>query len=266
MDGVLAFLFSEGMVRSEDGVLVATGFGRRISELYIDPVSGVIIRDGLGVSVDQPTDIGYLHLVCHTPDMPRLYLGRRDYKELGLFADEHRFEFRVGSSVGGVDGGEYEWFLSELKMTYLLERWINEASEDQIISMFGVGSGDIFRFVESADWLLYAMYEIAKLLNVRDELSFIQRLRTRINYGVKEELLDLIRLSGVGRIRARRLYDAGLKSRVDLASVKIGELAGIPTIGKELAKKIKKQLSDVTVDDSNLLVPADKQTSLKDFK
>jgi helicase len=266
LDGVLNFLFSEGMIRSEGDVLVATGFGRRISELYIDPVSGVIIRDGLGVNVDQLTDVGYLHLICHTPDMPRLYLGRKDYKELGLFADEHKFELRISSPVGEDNVGEYEWFLSELKMTYLLERWINESSEDQIISQFGVGSGDIFRFIETADWLLYATYEIAKLLNVRDELSFIQRLRTRINYGVKEELLDLIKLSGVGRIRARRLYDAGLKNRRDLASVKIEELSKIPTIGKELAKKIKSQLSEVTVDDKDLLLSTGKQKSLKDFK
>jgi helicase len=151
-------------------------------------------------------------------------------------------------------------------MTYLLERWISEASEDQIISQFGVGSGDIFRFVETADWLLYAMYEIAKLLNIKEEFPYIRRVRTRINYGVKEELLDLVKLVGVGRIRARRLYDAGLKNTRDLAAVKIEELSEIPTIGNELAKKIKKQVSDTTEDNTNLLSPTDRQTSLKDFR
>jgi len=266
LEGVLNFLFSEGMIEPQKNILVATPFGRRISELYIDPMSAVMIRDGLKVNVEQATDIGYLHLICHTPDMPRLYLGRRDYKELGFFADEHKFELRVIAPNEGDDPSEYEWFLSELKMTYLLERWISEVSEDQIISQFGVGSGDIFRFVETADWLLYATYEIAKLLNIKEEFAYIRRVRTRINYGVKEELLDLVKLAGVGRIRARRLYDAGLKNTRDLASVKIEELSKIPTIGKEIAKKIKKQLSNTTEDNTSLLFSNDRQTSLKDFK
>lgn len=264
LEDALSFLFLEGMIESRGDVLFATGFGRRVSELYIDPVSAVIIRDGLKMGVEEPSDVGYLHLICHTPDMPRLYLGRRDYKELSFFADEHKFEFRISPLGEGSDAADYEWFLSELKMTYLLERWINEASEDQIISMFGVGSGDIFRFVETADWLLYAMYELAKLLDFGGELPYINRLRMRVNYGVREELLDLVRFSGVGRIRARRLYEAGFKNRSDLASAEVEELAKIPTIGKEIAKKIKKQLVE-GMGDKNLIV-GDRQTSLKDFK
>ncbi|MEM3594181.1 MAG: helix-hairpin-helix domain-containing protein, partial [Candidatus Jordarchaeaceae archaeon] len=263
----LSFLFSEGMVEQRGDVFVATAFGRRVSELYIDPVSGVIFRDGLRVRVDRLSDVGYLHLVCHTPDMPRLYLGTRDYKELGLFADEHRSEFRVKFPDEENDPVEYEWFLSELKMVYLLEKWINEDSEDKIISMFGVGSGDIFRFVETADWLLYAMYEVAKLLGIKEELSHIQRLRARVNYGVREELLDLVKLSGVGRVRARRLYDAGFKSRRDLASASVEELAEIPKIGRELAKKIKKQLEEGDVDNKgDRVFLSGGQTFLENFR
>lgn len=266
LEGILTFLFSEGMIESQEKVLAATLFGRRISELYIDPMSAVIIRDGLKSKIELTTDVGYLHLISSTPNMPRLYLGRRDYKELGFFADEHKFELRASPPNEYDDPSEYEWFLSELKMAYLLERWINEASEDQIISQFNVGSGDILRFVDTADWLLYAMYEIAKLLRVREELPYIRRLRARLNYGVKEELLDLVKLSGVGRVRARRLFNADLKTISDLASVEVAELAKIPTIGKELAKKIKNQLINITDDNTNIPSSNNGQTSLTDFK
>ncbi|MGQ9722619.1 MAG: ATP-dependent DNA helicase [Candidatus Jordarchaeum sp.] len=263
---IITFLLSEEMIKSQENILVASLFGKRISELYIDPMSAMKIRDGLKLKLEQNTDIGYLHLISSTPDMPRLYLGRKDYKELSYFADEHRFELRVSPPEEYEDPSEYEWFLSELKMTYLLERWINEASEDQIISQFNVGSGDILRFVETADWLLYATYEIAKLLKIRDELSNIQRLRLRLKYGVKEELLELVKLSGVGRIRARRLFNVGLKTLRDLASVKVEELAKIPTIGKEIAKKIKTQLNNVTEEDTKISSLNNVQKSLTDFK
>ena len=262
---VLRFLFSEGMVESRGDVLVATPFGRRVSELYIDPMSAVKIRDGLRVEVERRTDIGYLHLICSTPDMPRLYLGKRDYRELGAFADEHMFEFRVDVPGEWGDPSEFEWFLSEVKMAYLLERWVNEASEDEIISQFGVGSGDILRFVETADWLLYAAYEIAKLLGLKGELPYIGRLRRRIRYGVREELLELVGLAGVGRIRARRLYNAGLRSLRDVASVRVEELARIPSIGRELAKKIKTQLEGKAGGDA--VPPVSRgQTFLSDFE
>ncbi len=268
LEGILTFLFSEGMIESRENVLVATLFGKRVSELYIDPMSAVLIRDGLKLKAEQTTDVGYLHLISSTPNMPRLYLGRKDYKELGFFADEHKFELRANPPNEYDDPSDYEWFLSELKMTYLLERWINEVLEDQIISQFNVGSGDILRFVETADWLLYATYEIAKLLKIKEELPYIQRLRLRLNYGVKDELLELVKLAGVGRIRGRRLFDAGLKTIHDLATVEVEELSKIPTIGKELAKKIKKQVRDITENNTDTDAPilTNGQTSLTDFK
>jgi helicase len=265
LEDILRFLVSEGMVEDRRGLLFATPFGKRISELYIDPMSAVIIRDGLRSKVERVTDVGYLHLVSSTPDMPRLYLGKRDYREVGIFADEHRFEFRRSPPDEWEDPDGYEWFLSELKMAYLLERWISEASEDEIISQFGVGSGDIMRFIEAADWLLYATYKIAELLGIREELPNIWRLRMRINYGIREELLDLVRLAGVGRVRARRLYDAGFKTVRDLASARVEDLVKIPAIGRELAEKILVQARG-EVEEGKIKTLTGEQKSLRDFK
>jgi len=38
----------------------------------------------------------------------------------------------------------------------------------------------------------------------------------RVQYGVREELLDLAGVRNVGRKRARRLFEAGIESRADL--------------------------------------------------
>ncbi|MEM2917398.1 MAG: helix-hairpin-helix domain-containing protein, partial [Candidatus Bathyarchaeia archaeon] len=60
--------------------------------------------------------------------------------------------------------------------------------------------------------------------------------------GVKKELLPLVRLEGVGRVRARVLYNAGLKSLEDLKVAPLEQLVGLPLIGSKIAQKIKEQV------------------------
>jgi helicase len=63
-----------------------------------------------------------------------------------------------------------------------------------------------------------------------------------VKKGVKRELLPLVKLEGIGRIRARILYNAGLKTIEDLKHAKIEELTELPMFGPRLAKKIKEQI------------------------
>src|ERR1041385_7118657 len=44
----------------------------------------------------------------------------------------------------------------------------------------------------------------------------LAELGMRLEHGIKEELLPLIRLRGVGRVRARVLYGSGLRTPKDL--------------------------------------------------
>jgi helicase len=99
------------------------------------------------------------------------------------------------------------------------------------------------RIVESSDWLLYALYEFAKLFDRNDVLETLFNLRIRTKYGVKQELLPLIKLEGVGRIRARALYNAGFIDIQILKSTPESSISNISKIGPSIAKKIKRQLT-----------------------
>jgi helicase len=72
-------------------------------------------------------------------------------------------------------------------------------------------------------------------------LKEIKKLRIRVKYGIKEELLPLIRLEGIGRARARKLYNHGIKSIEILRKIPIQTLSLI--IGPKIAEKIKEQVS-----------------------
>jgi helicase len=242
IDDILEFLTSENMVsEGKGGRLTATPFGNRVSELYIDPKSAVIIRDSIEHKKNLTT-ISITHLTCHTPDMEPIFLRRRDYKEMETFVDEYMNEFLIDVPDPWGNPVEYENFLAEVKTTRLLLSWMEEIPEETIIENFDVGSGDIFRYVESADWLLYSIYEIAKLLKITGVLPLVGNVRKRVTEGVKEELLELVNLKGIGRVRARMLFNAGFKTIGDLRASKPAQLISIPTIGHEVARSIYEQV------------------------
>jgi helicase len=59
---------------------------------------------------------------------------------------------------------------------------------------------------------------------------------------VKKELLPIVRLEGVGRVRGRILFNAGYKTIEDIKHAQLEDLMKLPAIGPKLAKKIKEQV------------------------
>jgi len=132
--------------------------------------------------------------------------------------------------------------LGEAKLAWVLKSWIQEISEDEMIGKFRVQPGDLYRIMDSAKWLLHASHELARLFKHKDILPNLSELMERTRKGVKKELLPLVRLEGIGRVRARILYDAGMKTIEDLKRAPIKRLTSVPLIGLRLAKKIKDQV------------------------
>jgi helicase len=232
------------MIGRRGKLLLATPFGERVSKLYIDPLSAVVLRDGLrGVASSKPSEVGLLHLISHTPNMGTLYLREREYEEMERIYLEHADELLVSVPDPDEDPEGFEEVLAELKTAQMLRMWVEEAREEQIHERFGVGAGDIRRTAETAEWLLYAAHELASLFKARQALGPLRKLRTRMRYGVKEELLELVQLRGVGRVRARSLFRAGFRKLADLERAEEGELARVPLVGAETARSIKRQLA-----------------------
>lgn len=240
---ILKFLYDEEMIGVDGEKILATKFGQRISELYIDPVSGVIIRDALREKPALLSDTSFLHMVAHMPDMfpkTRPYSG--EYDELGRFVDVHRDEFFFDVPNEFEDSIAYEEFLGEAKTAMVMHGWIEERSEDEIIERFSVQPGDLYRLIETGKWLLHASNELAVLFGQKAYLQPLDALVARIEKGVKKELLALVKLEGIGRVRARILYNSGYKTVEDLKHAPVENLTKLPSIGPRLAKRIKEQV------------------------
>jgi helicase len=226
---VVGFLVENGMVERSGEDLIATRIGKRVSDLYIDPLSAVKLIEGAR-SYREEGEVPILHMVCSTADMPLLFLRSKDYYWVEAEALEGELLVKEMN---------HEWLLAQLKTALLLRDWMDERSEDYLMERYGVYPGDIRRIVEVADWLLYSGSELGRL--VKSEIvSRLARLRMRVGYGIRDELIPLVSIRGVGRVRARILYDRGYRTLDDIEKASVEELSKLPGIGRSLAESIKK--------------------------
>jgi helicase len=275
---VLAYLERNGFVEREDGTLRATSTGHLVSQLYVDPMSAATLVDGLRAAERgetassgrqrasgdpeeagfqtagemqetdseadsdadgegaSPTPFGLFHLVSRTPDMYELYLRSGDREQYTELAYEREDEL-LGSAPREEEAAFEDW-LSALKTAKLLEDWASELDEDRIAERYGVGPGDIRGKVETAEWLLHAAERLAGDLDDVESAAAVREARKRVEYGVREELLDLAGVRDVGRKRARRLYNAGIESRADLRNAEKSLVLGAVRGREKTAERI----------------------------
>lgn len=232
---VMDFLEEEKLIESRNKGFGATPFGKRTSDLYIDPLSAVIMRNAL--QSEKTTAMGYLHAICATTDMSKLYMRRKDYEWVEEVAARHGDELMLRIA----DYEDYDFFLSELKTAVMVHDWIEEVPENDITKKYDIGPGDIRTKVEVAEWLVYSMKELAKIFN-DEHIKPLSSVITRVQNGVKEELLPLVRLRGIGRVRARVLFNNGYRDIPALRKADGKALAKLRAIGDGVAKSIKRQV------------------------
>jgi helicase len=268
----VGFLEAGGLIKTTSSNLSATPLGRRASRLYIDPSSAILIRDVL-TETKKHSILGLLHLICHTPDQPVTYVTQSEAQEYDNLLYDLTSELMINPPMEEEGPRAYSDFLAQLKTASLLHDWISEKTDKNITEQYNVGMGDVHRFVRSAEWLSYAASEIARIVDAPDHIPPLNDLRSRLRYGVKSDILDIVNLRGIGRIRGRMLHNHGLTTLAELYNVPVGELARIPTIGSSIAESIKKQLGldeklGTQVDEDQLLDVEEGdsiQTLLEDF-
>jgi helicase len=134
----LSYLYREEMTVLKGQLLELHPLGGGVSELYIDPVSAVIIRDALE-RAEHLTELSFIHMVCHTPDSPSSLSPSSEIDELVSYADSPT-EF--SSHFPSLDDGRLPSISREVKLAKVLEAWIEEVTEDQIIDEYRFEPGD----------------------------------------------------------------------------------------------------------------------------
>ena len=236
IDISLRFLSSQFLIVKKGERYAATEFGKKTSMLYIDPLTATYFRDAIeNVSQKRKHSFGFLHLISNCDEFfPKFSLRNKDYESASVLIENNSSELLEPIS-------EYDCSRSLLA----LHAWITESSELNLSDNLAIESGDMHRMAETANWLTYCLREISKHVERADLLEELDNLRRRIVYGIREELLDLVRVKGIGRVRARILYKNGIKNLDDLSKIPTNKLSEIDKIGPTIADNIKSEIRKV---------------------
>ncbi len=219
---------SAAEIADQDGgtvELTATSLGHTVSRLYLDPMSAAEIVHGLESATDRPTALGLYQLISRTPDMYELYLRSGEDETYGELFYEREAEL-LGDPPSEFEDDRFEDWLSALKTGKLLEDWATELDEETITDRYKTGPGDLRGKVDTAEWLLGAAESLAAEIDSEWTVA-VREARARVEHGVSEELLELVSVGGVGRKRARRLYDQGIETPADLRTADKGVVLSV---------------------------------------
>ena len=224
-------------------VYSTTSLGLRVSRLYLNPVSGKILKDGLSNAMEILTGIdlerqispfSLLHLVTCTPDFIPLWPQKKDLEKIQDALFGHERELLMQS----VDLDDER----RMKGALVLQSWIEETSINDLETEWNVQPGDLRSRVDLAEWLLYSTRiilmedeELSRMDKESHRVLFeaIDETHRRMRYGCKSDLISLVSLRGIGRVRAREMVEKlGVSNVKDVAlltendKIKLSELRG----------------------------------------
>ncbi|MGB9703182.1 MAG: DEAD/DEAH box helicase [Candidatus Micrarchaeales archaeon] len=213
--------------------LFPTREGKRVNELYIDPLSARLMLN----SIEKTKGRNYEEILFGAVNTFELkpFVSIKDEKR--AIAKFYQFKELFDEEY------EIDDPLKIVATTLMFEDWIDEVEEKKIVEEFLTTPGAFFSKLSNLDWMLYSYSELLKLrrLSTREAL----KLRIRVNYGIREELMELTTLEGIGRVRARKLFNIGIKTinQLKRALLQADERARIEKeIGKEITKKVELQI------------------------
>lgn len=238
VENVVNDLIGWKMVVEKSNRLEPTLLGRTVTTTYIDPWSARIVILDLSLKQGKKlSDEYYLHLAAMTPDYARSrpYFSKSD-EDLEYEAYED-----VGNGIIPKPPDEYEaeeiW-LQAYKAMRILRDWIEEKHEDYITYRYNIGSGDLYNMKETMAWITSALARVLATVNLHEHSEAYRRLSKRIEHGVKEDLLELVEVKGIGRVRARQLASIGIRTPEQLVVAPRKILLSLHGFGEKLVDEI----------------------------
>ncbi|MEM3904257.1 MAG: helix-hairpin-helix domain-containing protein, partial [Sulfolobales archaeon] len=140
---------------------------------------------------------------------------------------------------------DYDDWLRGFKIALILNEWVNEVDEDSIISKYDIGLGDLLTLTDTGSWVAHASSQVCYVVGLKEHAKRLETLSKRIEVGVKEDVLELTMVKGIGRVRARILASNGIKTLEDLANADPRKLSNLPTFGEKIAYEVVRNAKEL---------------------
>ena len=224
-------------VERKENHFFATILGKRVSDLFLDPDSASELITALNAKKTF-TPFSYLYAWVNCLEFSPWLRPPKNVHAMVMEEISTRAELLPFSQEHVLFEPEsVQKFFSAM----MFEEWINEKREQELFKNYSLAPGALFGKAKIIEWLSYSTIELAKVLGQERHLVPVQKLGKRVKYGVREELLLLVELKGIGRVRARKLFSAGLKKP---SEVKANLHKVEAVLGKKVAEDLAKQLGE----------------------
>jgi len=242
---------STNLLKENNEKILPTLLGKRVSELYIDPYTANFIINYLKNlnNNNKNNTLNLLFMFCNCMEIrPRLNIGTKSTEDTESWLYENEDEFNDTSELVQDDFFE---LLKVARTTMFFEDWIDENTEEKLLEKYNIRPGEINAKVDIMDWLIYSSVELSRFTN-KEIIKDLIRLRIRVKNGCKDELIPLLRFKNIGRVRARKLFNADIKNVHDVKVVNYEKLSFV--IGKKIALDMKKEVNqEIKEEQKNLL-------------
>jgi len=255
IDKILNQLIKWKFIHRDGKFLNPTPVGSRIAELYIDPYTAYNIINYISKAEreDRLNELGLLDALCVAVEMPSLSVKENEEELLTMDMElnANKLLHKIPKATEDISFQSALDYMNDdyldldtierYKTAKLFEAWVNEWSEQKIMDDFGVAPGQLNERVRIMEWLAYSGKELARMLWLRKAERELERLETRVKYGVRKELLPLVAIPHIGRVRARKLFAKGIKTSEDVKAAGAENLSKM--IGKKTAENVLAALS-----------------------
>lgn len=238
---ILQELQELGFVESNEKRFKATSLGKRVAELYLDPIAAHELIQTLKQRRSF-LPLTYLFSFVQTGQLfPLVSIPKKKEPEVleALMESAPELPLEVEREIFSDDDLPRKFFTARM-----LEEWINEKPDSLLSDEFNMAPGLLRSKLLVCDWLSYAAFELCQLLGLENHLEKLGKLRKRLQHGVREELLNLVEVRGIGRVRARRLWNSNVRSVLELKKTDVKDLARILN-SEKVSVQIKQNLGQL---------------------
>ncbi|VVC00383.1 ATP-dependent DNA helicase Hel308 [uncultured archaeon] len=236
MTSIVKQLEEMGFAKADENRIEATPLGKRVAELYLDPLSAFSMMNSL--RKNKLNDFSYLFTIAGSLEFyPWLSVPRGQEAELWEKIESEKAFLPIDVDAERFTDNDLP---AKYWTSVMLKDWIEEVREQEIVETYKIQPGILRMKLQNADWLAYSCFELAKTLGLEVHFAPLHKMRKRLQAGIKEELIALCELRGIGRVRARRLFNAGVKGIADVKRTDVKDLEKV--LGQKVAVKVKGQL------------------------
>jgi len=239
------------LIENQDETIIATDFGKIAFEMYIKPATASVLMEKLiraynyhedGELVYSPAT--WLYIIGETEEYKSVKPNKNVFQYIVMQAASNHDKLPIPSIPNELQQ-EFNRFSAIMRPVMALEHWIQEVNEPDVCDRFDIHSGDLNYYINIACWLTRCLLRFAKAMGYKQIVGELKDFETRLRSGIKEELLPLVKIKGIGRKRARLLFNGGFKTIEDIKKASDSRIMTISGFSSKLIANMRQSISDL---------------------